>query len=87
MEWAKGRESVAKVLREELKACDAALKHVEDSVGKRKLKDVMNFVDRVRNGDVILEGDGSGGAGGFSAALLERGPYSLHANIYPIPSP
>ncbi len=73
-EWAKGRQSIVTVLRKELKACEAAEKQVETTVGgKRKLKDVMGFIDRVRKGDVVLEGDGSGGAGGFSAALLAKG--------------
>lgn len=72
-EWSKGRENVGKVLKEELRACESAIKHVEDQIGKRKLKDVMSFIDKVRKGDVVLEGNGAGGAGGFSAALLERG--------------
>ncbi|GES59113.1 mitochondrial dynamin GTPase [Aspergillus terreus] len=76
-EWAKGRENVSKVLKEELRACEAAYKRVEDSVGKRKLKDVMSFVDRVRKGDVVIEGDGAGGAGGFSSALLAKGRESV----------
>ncbi|OJD22192.1 hypothetical protein ACJ73_06459 [Blastomyces percursus] len=73
LEWAKGRESINNVLKEELKACGHALKHVEDNIGKRKLKDVMAFIDKVRKGDTSVEGDGSGGAGGFSAALLQKG--------------
>jgi replication fork clamp-binding protein CrfC len=77
-EWAKGRESVSKVLKNELKACDGALKQLEDSVGKRKLKDVTAFIDRVRKGEVVLEGDRSGGAGGFSSALLQRGKKRRH---------
>lgn len=72
-EWVKGRENVGKVLKEELRACESAMKHVEDQIGKRKLKDVMSFIDKVRKGDVVLEGNGAGGAGGFSADLLERG--------------
>ncbi|KAL5342301.1 P-loop containing nucleoside triphosphate hydrolase protein [Aspergillus crustosus] len=72
-EWVKGRENVSKNLKEELKACEAALKQVEDNIGKRKLRDVIAFIDRVRKGEVVLEGDGSGGAGGFSASLLARG--------------
>lgn len=80
-EWAKGRESVGKVLKEELRACETALKRVEDVVGKRKIRDVMSFVDKVRSGDVVLEGDGSGGAGGFSSALLDTGMFdTLHIN-------
>ena len=35
----------------------------------------MSFIDKVRKGDVVLEGNGAGGAGGFSAALLEKGKY------------
>ncbi|KAL9633341.1 MAG: hypothetical protein Q9164_004761, partial [Protoblastenia rupestris] len=78
VEWAKGRQNMAEVLKKELKACDTAVKNVEITVGgKKKLKDVMNFIDRVRKGDVVLEGDGVGGAGGFSAALLDRGREAL----------
>jgi dynamin-like GTPase MGM1, mitochondrial len=76
-EWSKGRLSVGKVLKHELKACDGALKQLEEGVGKRKLKDVTAFIDRVRKGEVVLEGDGSGGAGGFSSALLQRGKNAI----------
>lgn len=73
-EWAKGRQNVSGVLKKELRACEAAVKTVESTVGgRKKLRDVMAFIDRVRKGDVVLEGDGIGGAGGFSAALLARG--------------
>ena len=78
-EWSKGRENAAKVLKDELKACEAASEGVEASVGgRRKLKDVMGFVDRVRKGEVVIDGDGRGGAGGFSAALLQKGIYLLN---------
>ncbi|MCJ1411261.1 dynamin-like GTPase mgm1 [Ptychographa xylographoides] len=73
-EWSKGRQNVGAVLKTELRACEAAVKAVEDSMGgHRKLKDVIGFIDRVRKGEVVLEGNGTGGAGGFSAALLEKG--------------
>jgi dynamin-like GTPase MGM1, mitochondrial len=75
-EWSKARQSVSVSLKKELQECEAAEKAVQDSMGgKRKLKDVVSFIDRVRNGEVVLEGDGSGGAGGFSAALLQKGNY------------
>ena len=76
-EWTKGRESAGRSLKEELKACSAALRNVEEGVGKRKIKDVMGFIDRVRKEEIVLEGDGSGGAGGFSSALLQRGTLRL----------
>lgn len=72
-EWSQGRESVGGVLKGELKACESAQKGLEDVIGRRKLKDVTAFIDRVRKGDVVLEGDGTGGAGGFSSALLAKG--------------
>lgn len=73
-EWTRSRQNVSEVLKRELKACEAAVKGVEDSVGgQRKMNDVMGFVDRVRKGEVVLEGDGIGGAGGYSAALLAKG--------------
>lgn len=75
-EWAKGRENVTAVLKEELKVAEAASKRLEDVVGgRKKVRDVMSFIDRVRSGQVVLEGDGVGGAGGFSQALLSRGMF------------
>ena len=72
-EWSKARESTGASLKGELKQCESAQRSLDDSTGKRKLRDVMGFIDRVRKGDVVLEGDGTGGAGGFSSALLARG--------------
>ncbi|KAG9791600.1 Protein msp1, mitochondrial [Exophiala dermatitidis] len=72
-EWSKGRENIGRVLKSELKACEAAQRRLEDSIGQKRLRDVMAFVDRVRKGDVVLEGNGTGGAGGFSADLLQKG--------------
>lgn len=72
-DWVKARENVGRVLKDELRACEAALRRVEETVGKRKLNDVASFVEKVRRGEVVLEGDGSNGAGGFSAALLQKG--------------
>ena len=73
-EWAQGREHVGGVLRKELEDCEVALKQLEAQVGgRRKLKEVMSFVDKARRGDAIVEGDSRSGAGGFSASLLSRG--------------
>jgi GTP-binding protein EngB required for normal cell division len=73
-EWTRGRENVSQVLKEELKVVEGAVKQLEDQMGgRKKLKDVMAFIDRVRSGQVVLEGDGVGGAGGFSASLLQKG--------------
>jgi GTP-binding protein EngB required for normal cell division len=78
-EWARGRENVTAVLKEELKVCEAAAKRLEDQAGgRKKVRDVMAFIDRVRGGQVVLEGDGIGGAGGFSAPLLAKGNVSLY---------
>ena len=73
-EWAKGRDAIAKALRAELKDCEAAVKYAESEIGgRKKLKDVLTFIDRARRGDVVVEGDPTAGAGGFSAALLKKG--------------
>ncbi|KAH6686152.1 P-loop containing nucleoside triphosphate hydrolase protein [Plectosphaerella plurivora] len=73
-EWSKGREHAGSLLKKELQDCEAALKGIETAVGgRRKLKDVMSFIDKARRGDIVVEGDGRSGAGGFSAALLARG--------------
>ncbi|EME47280.1 hypothetical protein DOTSEDRAFT_69275 [Dothistroma septosporum NZE10] len=77
-EWKQGRENITRVLKDELKDCETAFKAVEDQIGgRRKAKDVLAFIDRVRQRDIVLEGDGVGGAGGFSAALLEKGKEAL----------
>ncbi|KAI0004033.1 dynamin family protein [Xylariaceae sp. FL0662B] len=73
-EWVTGRDHVQNVLKKELTACEGALKELETTVGgRRKLKEVMSFVDKARKGDVVVEGESRSGAGGFSAALLARG--------------
>ncbi|CAM1508513.1 Fc.00g053610.m01.CDS01 [Cosmosporella sp. VM-42] len=73
-EWAQGREHVGGVLKKELHDCESALKSLESAVGgRRKMKEVMTFVDKARKGDIIVEGDGRSGAGGFSASLLKKG--------------
>ncbi|KAG6012194.1 hypothetical protein E4U54_007668 [Claviceps lovelessii] len=73
-EWAQGRQHVGEVLKKELHDCEAALGDIESSVGgRRKMREVMNFIDRARKGELVVEGDGRSGAGGFSAALLTKG--------------
>jgi GTP-binding protein EngB required for normal cell division len=73
-EWARGRENVAGVLKNELKAVEEAIKNVEKHVGgRRRLKDVVSFVEKCRKGEIVVEGDGASGAGGFSKDLLQKG--------------
>ena len=86
-EWSKGRTNVAEVLKKEMNACEGAMKGVEQAVGgKKKLKDVMAFIERVRKGDVVLEGDGVGGAGGFSASLLATGKLNFMLSSRRLPT-
>ncbi|KJZ75519.1 hypothetical protein HIM_04982 [Hirsutella minnesotensis 3608] len=73
-EWNQSRHHAGEVLKKELQDCEAALGKLESVVGgRRKLGEVMGFVDKARKGDIVVEGDGKSGAGGFSAALLGRG--------------
>ncbi|KAE8447242.1 hypothetical protein EG329_010936 [Mollisiaceae sp. DMI_Dod_QoI] len=72
-EWARGRENVGNVLQNELRACEDAVKSVEKTVGgRRKLKDVMSFVDKARKGEVEVVGDGASGAGKEAIFLRDR---------------
>lgn len=89
-EWSVGRDHVGGVLKSELEACQGALSNLENAVGgRRKLKEVMSFVDKCRKGDISVEGEGRLGAGGFSAALLEKGKHRArtlvltpHTNVF-----
>lgn len=81
-EWSVGRDHVGGVLKSELEACQGALSNLENAVGgRRKLKEVMSFVDKCRKGDISVEGEGRLGAGGFSAALLEKGKHRAHTRL------
>ena len=89
-EWSQGRENVTAVLKRELRDCESALGSLEGTVGgRRKLREVMGFVDRARKGDVVVEGESRSGAGGFSASLLSRGnspaPHVLHVLVFADP--
>lgn len=78
-EWQQGREHVSGVLKGELEQCQTAMKQLETVVGsKKKLKEVMSFVDKARKGNVVIEGETRNGAGGFSAALLAKGTSHSH---------
>ncbi|KAK5627078.1 hypothetical protein RRF57_002793 [Xylaria bambusicola] len=73
-EWSAGRDHAQGVLKKELHACEGALQELETAVGgRRKLREVINFIDKARRGDVIVEGESQSGAGGFSASLLSKG--------------
>lgn len=73
-EWAHGRDRVGNVLKKELHDCEAAISNLEAAVGgRRKLKEVVTYIDKARKGEIVVEGDGRSGAGGFSAALLQKG--------------
>ncbi|KAI0434630.1 mitochondrial dynamin GTPase [Xylaria sp. FL1042] len=73
-EWTAGRDHAQEVLKKELHACEGAFKDLETAVGgRRKLREVVNFIDKARKGDVIVEGESQTGAGGFSASLLSKG--------------
>ncbi|KAI1824725.1 mitochondrial dynamin GTPase [Xylaria intraflava] len=73
-EWNAGRDHVQAVLKKELHACEGALTNLEKVVGgRRKMREVMTFIDKARKGDIIVEGENQSGAGGFSASLLSKG--------------
>ncbi|KAI1363431.1 mitochondrial dynamin GTPase [Xylaria arbuscula] len=73
-EWSAGRDHVQGVLKKELHACENAFQQLETAVGgRRKLREVINFIDKARRGDVVVEGESQAGAGGFSASLLSKG--------------
>ncbi|KAI0814367.1 mitochondrial dynamin GTPase [Xylaria sp. FL0064] len=73
-EWTAGRDHAQEVLKKELHACEGAFKDLETAVGgRRKLKEVVSFIDKARKGDIIVEGESQSGAGGFSASLLSKG--------------
>lgn len=77
-EWEKSRENASRLLKDELRQCEEAFKGLQGSVGKKKLQQVMGYVDKVKEqqgarvGGLAAEGTE---AFGFSQALVERGEY------------
>lgn len=71
-EWTNSRENAQRLLRDELKACEEAYKNLANSVGKKKLTQVISFIDKVREGSKVEMREGSE-AFGFSQALLAKG--------------
>ncbi|KAK3680695.1 hypothetical protein B0T22DRAFT_474511 [Podospora appendiculata] len=74
-EWTQGREHVSGVLKTELEHCQTAMKKLEEVFGdKKRLREVMTFIDRVRKRDIVVGRESeTSGAGGFSGELLARG--------------
>lgn len=71
-EWAQSRENAQRLLKEELKACEEALKNMKTTIGGKKLGQVMTFVDKIRQGEHADVKEGTE-AFGFSQALLQKG--------------
>ncbi|KAI5781430.1 P-loop containing nucleoside triphosphate hydrolase protein [Geopyxis carbonaria] len=75
-EWAQSRENSQRMLKDELKACEEAFKAINTNVGKKKLTQVMGFIDKLREGNAVDAREGSE-AFGFSQALLAKGREAL----------
>jgi hypothetical protein len=73
-EWVKSRENAQKLLKDELKACEEALKMMNNTIGKKKLNQAIGFIDKIRDGTQADTKEGTD-AFGFSQALLEKGSY------------
>ncbi|KAF8451846.1 P-loop containing nucleoside triphosphate hydrolase protein [Terfezia claveryi] len=77
-EWQTSRENSGKLLKEELKICEESVRELKNQVGGKKLGQVMQFVDKVRNSSqseeakVAMSKEGTE-AFGFSQALLQKG--------------
>ncbi|KAA8910522.1 P-loop containing nucleoside triphosphate hydrolase protein [Sphaerosporella brunnea] len=75
-EWTQSRENAQKLLKDELKACEEAMKQMNNTIGKKKLNQAMSFIDKIRDGQKVDMGQGTE-AFGFSQALLEKGREAL----------
>ncbi|KAL7266719.1 mitochondrial dynamin GTPase Msp1 [Rhizina undulata] len=71
-EWAQSRENSQRLLKEELKACEEAMKGLKNNIGSKKLGQVMAFIDKVREGAQVDVQEGTE-AFGFSQGLLQKG--------------
>jgi len=80
-EWAQSRENSQNSLKEELKACEEALKNLRGNIGSKKLVQVMSFVDKLRQGERADMKEGTE-AFGFSQPLLQKG--MLHDSSNPV---
>ncbi|KAI5811005.1 P-loop containing nucleoside triphosphate hydrolase protein [Peziza echinospora] len=85
-EWAVSRENAQRLLKEELKACEDSMKELKNSVGSKKLGQVMQYIDKLRatpKGQAGVMGDSAEvikdeavpgtEAFGFSQAILHKG--------------
>jgi replication fork clamp-binding protein CrfC len=75
-EWMQSRDNAQKLLKDELKACEEAMKNMNNTLGKKKLSQAMSFIDKIRDGSKVDMGQGTE-AFGFSQALLEKGMGSM----------
>jgi GTP-binding protein EngB required for normal cell division len=78
-EWTQSRDNAQKLLKDELKDCEEALKALNASVGKKKLGQAMSFIDRVRDGAKIDAKEGTE-AFGFSQGLLDKSILSFQVD-------
>jgi replication fork clamp-binding protein CrfC len=80
-EWAQSRENSQQLLKDELTACEEAMKQMHATIGKKKLNQAMSFIDKIRDGAHVDMREGSE-AFGFSQALLEKGLFDLPPPVW-----
>lgn len=71
-EWNNSRENTQHLLKEELRACEEAFRGMMNSIGLKKITQVISFIDTVREGASVDMKEGTE-AFGFSQALLQKG--------------
>lgn len=75
-EWDVSRENAARLLKEEMSQCDAALANLKKLVGGRKLQQVVKYLEKLRSLKLDVDVD-SNEALGFSKALIEKGKQAM----------
>ncbi|KAG4303807.1 hypothetical protein PORY_002787 [Pneumocystis oryctolagi] len=67
-EWKLGRESSLRILKKEIEMCQDSIKELKNSIGSKKLEEIISWIISGKNGSENME---------YSTSLIEKGQHAI----------
>lgn len=76
-EWITSKDNAVQLLKEEIRQCDSVYQSLKKSIGGKKLKQVMSYLEKLNQQQTVDIDLNSNEALGFSNNLIQKGQYGI----------
>lgn len=76
-EWISSKDNAVQLLKEEIRQCDSVYQSLKKSIGGKKLKQVMSYLEKLNQQQTVDIDLNSNEALGFSNNLIQKGQYGI----------